>query len=81
MNFVVRVVKRRDREAADKSDSASVPSEDRRSRTEMIVKSWITASRERRRVETADHLSQVKAWQKHPGLEALSASIATPTTN
>lgn len=77
MNFVVKVVKRQDREAAN--DSASVPHQNLQSSTEMIVKSWITATRERRRLEVADHLSQVKAWQENPSLEALPALGATRT--
>ncbi len=31
----------------------------------MIVKSWITASRERRRAQTADYLRDFRRWEEN----------------
>lgn len=65
MKPVIRVVKRGEREAANSSHTADSTRVAQQSRPEMIIKSWITASRERRRAEAADHLRDFKQWKEN----------------
>ena len=65
MRCVVRVVKRGEIEKA-KSEQASVGDRAiKESTPEMIIKSWITASRERRRAQAADSLRDFRRWEQN----------------
>lgn len=64
MNPVIRVVKRGEREGANNSHAADSTGVAQHSTPEKIIKSWITASRERRRAEAADHLRDFKRWEE-----------------
>ena len=66
MSSVVRIVKREERERANNSpseDGSRVPAV-QQTTPEMIIKSWITMSRERRRAEAADYLLDFKRWEE-----------------
>jgi hypothetical protein len=65
MRSVVRIVKREERERANNSPAAGRERAVRQNTPEMIVKSWITASRERRRAQTADYLRDFKRWDEN----------------
>ncbi len=60
MSNVVRIVKREERERAQNSGVAEVEKVVQQTTPEMIIKSWITTSRERRRARTADYLKAFK---------------------
>lgn len=62
MKPVIRVVKRGEREGANNSRATDSTGMSQQSRPEKIIKSWITASRERRRAEATDHLRDFKRW-------------------
>ena len=63
MRSVVRIVKREERERSNNSPAAGGERAVQQSTPELIVKSWITASRERRRAQTADYLRDFKRWE------------------
>jgi hypothetical protein len=63
MRAIVRV-KREEREGANNSSSAAGDRVAQRTTPEMIVKSWIVASRERRRAEAADYLRNFRQWNE-----------------
>jgi len=84
MGSVVRIVKREERERANNSSSADSDRVAHRNTHEMIVKSWIVASRERRRAEAADYRRNFfRQWnEKQLCISRLQRTIleATPTT-
>ena len=63
MSSVLRIVKREERECADKPPVVDEETAVQRSTPEMIVKSWIAASRERRRAETANSHLSLGRWK------------------
>ena len=65
MKCRVRVVKREDREAVENSPRADNITRDERSTPESVVKSWITAARERRRSQAENCLQQIRRWDKN----------------
>ena len=65
MRSVVRIVKREEGERSNNSPAAGGERAVQQSTPELIVKSWITASRERRRAQTADYLRDFKRWDEN----------------
>jgi pimeloyl-ACP methyl ester carboxylesterase len=65
MRSVVRVVKRGEREEANNSHAADGDRAVQKGTPELIIKSWITAFRERRRAEAADNLRDFKRWEEN----------------
>jgi len=61
----VRIVKREERERRNNSHAADGERAVQQGTPEMIVKSWITASRERRRAQSADYLQAFKRWEEN----------------
>ena len=64
MRPVVRVIKRGERQGANSSHWDGDSRVSQRSTTEMIVKSWITLSRERRRTEAEQYQRGFKRWEE-----------------
>jgi hypothetical protein len=64
MRSVVRVVKRGEREGANNSQVGDGSRAVQESTPEMIIKSWIAASRERRSTQAADRLRDFKRWKQ-----------------
>ena len=63
MRSIVRV-KREEREGADNSSSTEREKVVQKSTPEMIVKSWIAASRQRRRAEAVAYQRNFKQWNE-----------------
>ena len=74
MMSVVRVVKREEREAENNSAAADAVRAIERVTPETIIRSWITASRERRRAEVADYLRDFKRREENRTVIALGGS-------
>jgi hypothetical protein len=64
MRSVVKVVKRGEREGANNLHVGDGSRAVQQSTPEMIIKSWITTSRERRRTQAADCLRDFKQWKQ-----------------
>jgi len=78
MSSVVRIVKREERERSNNSssDDGSGVAAIQQTTPEMIIKSWITASRNRRQTEDADYLRNFRRWDENRTL-ALGQTAAT----
>jgi hypothetical protein len=60
MSSVVRIVKREERERTQNSGVVEVERVVQQTTPEMIIKGWITSTRERRRIQAADYLKAFK---------------------
>ena len=65
MKSKIRVLKRCNREQAIGSEAVDGSKVVERMTPEMIVKNWISASRQRRRVEAEEHQRSFKQWEEN----------------
>lgn len=68
MSSIIKVVKRNERKVLE--EKARNATKEIKQTTEMIIKNWIAASRERRRVEAESSFQDFKRSQLRPLLES-----------